>query len=176
MSRHRPCRRQVSLEPPSIPNEPSLSGCGAATARYTPVMEYVLGILLALVISFLAKLTSFDRDRVFYPMLLAVIASYYVLFAAMAGSVHALIVESLVMTVFLLLAFVGFKFNLWLVVAGLAGHGLLDAVHAHLVTNPAVPAWFPPFCLAVDTTIAGFLAWLLKCSSLHSRETRKPPA
>ena len=107
-------------------------------------------------------------------MLLAVIASYYVLFAVMGGSVHALIVESLVMDVFLLIAVVGFKLSLWLVAAVLAGHGVFDFVHAYLVTNPGVPAWWPPFCLAYDVSAAGFLAWLLRHSASRSNGESRP--
>ena len=41
------------------------------------------------------------RDRAFYPTVMIVIAAYYVLFAAMSGSVQTLVVESVVMTLFL---------------------------------------------------------------------------
>ena len=104
---------------------------------------------------------GFDRDRAFYPTLLVVIASYYVLFAAMSGSGRVVVAESAVMSGFVLLAVAGFKLNLWLVVAALAGHGVLDGVHGRLVANPGVPEWWPAFCLAYDVTAAGFLAWLL---------------
>jgi len=93
--------------------------------------------------------------------LLLVIASYYVLFGVIGGSAHAVLVEAIVMTVFWVMAGVGFKRNLWLVVVALAGHGLFDLVHGHLVANPGVPAWWPAFCLAYDVSAAGFLAWLL---------------
>ncbi len=89
----------------------------------------------------MAKLAGFDRDRVFYPMLLAVIATYYVLFAVMSGSVHVLLIESAIVMLFLLVAFVGFKVSLWFIVAALAGHGVFDFVHARVVSNPGVPAW-----------------------------------
>src|SRR5205823_12350483 len=110
---------------------------------------------------------GFDRDRAFYPTVLVVIASYYVLFAVMGGSSHALMVESIIMSVFLVIAFVGFKFNLWLIVVALAGHGLFDFIHPHMVANPGVPAWWPAFCLAYDLVAAGCLAWLLKRSALR---------
>jgi hypothetical protein len=101
-----------------------------------------------------------DRDRAFYPTVLIVVASLYVLFAVMGGSTHALVVELIVMTVFLLLAIAGFKVNMWLVVAGLAGHGVLDFFHGHIVSNPGVPDWWPAFCGAYDVAAAGCLAWL----------------
>jgi hypothetical protein len=125
---------------------------------------YLIGIALALLVSLSARWAGFDRDRAFYPTVLVVIASYYVLFAVMGGSVHAMVVEAIVMTGFSLAAVVGFKLNLWLVVAALAGHGVFDWVHGDLVTNPGVPAWWPAFCLAYDIGAAGFLAWLLKGS------------
>ena len=59
-------------------------------------MADVVGIILAPRVSIFARGVGFDRDRAFYPTLLAVIASYYVLFAVMAGSMHALFVESAV--------------------------------------------------------------------------------
>ena len=125
-------------------------------------MTYLAGIALALTISVSATLVGFDRDRAFYPTLLVVIASYYVLFAVLGGSSHALGVETLVMAGFLLVAAIGFKKNLWLVAAALAFHGIFDWFHGHLVDNPGVPAWWPPFCLSYDITAAAFLAWLLK--------------
>jgi len=39
-------------------------------------MEYLIGVGLALVVCAFAMLTGFDRDRVFYPTLLTVIATY----------------------------------------------------------------------------------------------------
>ena len=134
-------------------------------------MAYVVGIVIALLVSVMARLVGFDRDRAFYPTVLMVIASYYVLFAVMGGSVHAIVVESLIMMVFLCVAVLGFKVNLWLVVAALAAHGVLDFFHGHIVTNPGVPAWWPAFCLAYDISAAGCLAWLSTRSRRVLRET-----
>ena len=125
-------------------------------------MPYLAGTVLALMVSGLATLTGLDRDRAFYPTLLLVIASYYVLFAVIGGSGHALVVETLVMTGFLLVAVIGFKKSLWLVVAALAAHGVLDVFHGRVVANPGVPTWWPAFCLTYDITAAAFLAWLLR--------------
>jgi Na+/melibiose symporter-like transporter len=59
-------------------------------------MAYVIGIVLALSVSVYATTLRLDRDRAFYPTVLVVIASYYVLFAAMAGSGRVIVVESLI--------------------------------------------------------------------------------
>jgi hypothetical protein len=130
----------------------------------TPVpgvdMASVVGVTLGLVVCVFARLVGFDRDRAFYPTMLTAIASYYVLFAVMGGSAFALIVESIAMTAFLLAAVMGFKLTPGLVVAALGVHGVFDAFHREIVTNPGVPEWWPPFCLTFDVTAAGFLAWL----------------
>jgi hypothetical protein len=121
-------------------------------------------------VSLLARWVGFDRDRAFYPTVLVVVASYYVLFAAMGGSGRVVVAESVLMGGFALLAGLGFKRNLWLVVAGLAGHGVLDAFHGHLLTNPGMPEWWPAFCMAYDVAAAGVLAWLLsRPGSTHPR-------
>jgi hypothetical protein len=130
-------------------------------------MPYLAGVVLALMVSGLATLIGLDRDRAFYPTLLLVIASYYVLFAVIGGSGHALVVETLVMTGFLLVAVIGFKKSLWLVVATLAAHGVFDFFHGHVVANPGVPAWWPAFCLTYDVTAAAFLGWLLTGPGRH---------
>ena len=60
-------------------------------------------------VALFARRVGFDRDRAFYPTVLIVIASYYVLFAAMTESVQTVLLESMVMTGFSIAAVVGFK-------------------------------------------------------------------
>jgi hypothetical protein len=120
-------------------------------------VDYAIGILLAAAVAVFARRTGFGRDRAFYPTVVIVVASYYVLFAAMGGATHVLIVEALIMAGFVLVAVLGLKRGSWLVVAGLAGHGVFDMLHGHVVQNPGVPEWWPAFCLAFDVAAAGFL-------------------
>jgi hypothetical protein len=124
-------------------------------------MEYAIGIVLALAVSALATAVGFDRDRAFYPVLAIVIASYYGLFAIMGGSTTTLTAESIVIAAFVLISILGFKLNLWLIVAALFAHGVFDFIHGHLIRNPGVPAWWPGFCLTYDIAAAGYLAWIL---------------
>jgi len=53
-----------------------------------------------------------------------VIALYYALFAVMGGAPGALAAESIPIAGFILFAILGFKWNLWFLVVGLAGHGV----------------------------------------------------
>jgi hypothetical protein len=124
-------------------------------------MEYLIGLVLSLAVSAIVTAIGFDRERAFYPTLLIVIASYYVLFAAMGASARVVILESVVAGGFLLVAVIGFKTSLWLVAAALVAHGGFDFVHHRLIANPGVPHWWPGFCLAFDTLAGGFLGVLL---------------
>ena len=124
-------------------------------------MEYLIGLVLSLVVAGIASSVGFDRDRVYYPAVLIVIATYYVLFASMGASGRVVILESLIATGFLVMAVIGFKSSLWIVVAALVGHGVFDFVHHRLIENPGVPPWWPGFCLAFDVAAGGFLAVLL---------------
>ena len=122
---------------------------------------YIVGFALALLTFFFVRWARLDRDRALYPVLVVVIASYYVLFAAMAGSTRALVIESAATTLFAIVAVAGFRSNLWLVAAALAAHGVFDSIHGFLVSNLGVPVWWPAFCIAFDVTLALCLGYLL---------------
>src|SRR5882724_1555669 len=132
-------------------------------------MEYLIGVFLSLVVFAFALLTGLDCDRVFYPTLLVVIATCYILFAVMGTSVHAILIESLVAGSFLAIAVVGFKTNLWFVAVALAGHGVFDFFHHLFIENPGVPVWWPGFCLGFDVLASGVLAALLMRRSGFAR-------
>jgi hypothetical protein len=132
-------------------------------------VEYLIGFVLALGISIGATVIGFDRERSFYPTVLMVIALLYALFAMIAGSTHALLLESLPIALFVLAAVTGFKKQLWWVVAGLIGHGLFDFMHGHFISNPGVPLWWPGFCLTYDVVAGGYLAFLLKQSRVGTQ-------
>ena len=137
-------------------------------------MEYLVGVALALAVSSGASAIGMDRERSFYPTVLAVVATYYALFAVMAGSTRALLSEAVPIVMFLLAAVSGFKKALWWVVVGLIGHGLFDLVHGHLISNPGVPGWWPGWCLSYDVTAGAYLAFLLKRRQVALDAEQKP--
>lgn len=138
-------------------------------------MEYLIGSTLALAICAPAAALGLDRDRAFYPVVLIAIASYYSLFAAMAGTapetIRALWLDGTIALLFAAIAVIGFKRNLWLVVVALAAHGALDFVHHHLIANPGVPLWWPGFCAMFDWVAAACLGLSL---ILRSKTRRAP--
>jgi len=135
-------------------------------------MEYLIGTGLALVVGAFATVTGYDRDRSFYPTVLIVVAAYYDLFAIMSEREGVLGPEIAASTIFIIASAAGFRTSLWVVVAALAGHGLFDFVHGHVIDNPGVPAWWPMFCLSYDVSAAGYLAWRLATKKTAARDAR----
>lgn len=132
-------------------------------------MAIFWGVILALGAAALAFAAGFDRDRSFYPVVLVAIALIYDLFAAVAGS-PPLVPELIGTAVFVAAAVAGFRWNLWIAALALALHGGFDLIHADLIANPGVPAFWPPFCSAYDLVAAACLAWLI----LSGRQSAAP--
>ena len=103
------------------------------------MIEHLAGGLLALDVGLSASSFGFDKDRSFYPVILIVVASYYVLAAAIAGSNIAFSSELAVFLVFLGVAVIGSKRRPLLVAAGLIAQGIYEIFHSHIVDNPGVP-------------------------------------
>jgi hypothetical protein len=122
----------------------------------------LVGAVLALVVGLMASVVGLDRDRAFYPTVVMVVASYFVLFAVLGGERRALAVELGFAMVFVVLALAGFRRSLWIVAAALVGHGVFDVFHGQLVTNPGLPEWWPAFCMAYDVVAGSYLVVLLR--------------
>ncbi len=125
-------------------------------------MEYVIGMAAATAVGLFGTVVGFDKERSFYPVVLIVIATLYLLFAVLANSTGSLVAETLPALVFVTIAVLGFRKNApWLVVAGLALHGVFDCFHHAVIVNPGVPAWWPGWCLSYDVVAAAYLAALI---------------
>lgn len=124
-------------------------------------MAYLIGVFLALGVALFATRVGLDRDRAFYSTVTIVVASYYVLFAVMGGSGHALVLELIVMAAFVAAAVLGFRKSEWILVAALAGHGVFDALRGNAIENAGVPAWWPAFCGTYDVVAAVCLASII---------------
>lgn len=134
-------------------------------------MPVVVGVLLAVGIAALAKFTRFDEDRSFYSTVLVIIASYYVLFAVLDGSGHALVWELVIAVAFSTVAIIGALFLPTLVGAGIMAHGLFDLVHHAIIENSGVPTWWPSFCGSIDVVLGLWVITLTR-SRLTKEKTR----
>jgi hypothetical protein len=125
------------------------------------MLPYTAGFVLAVLVILFARSVGLDRDSRFYPGMLIIIASFYVLFAAIGGSTRAIIIESAVTAVFAIVAVIGFRYGPWIIAAAIAAHGLFDFIHGTLISNPGVPEWWPAFCATFDIAIGVGLSWLI---------------
>lgn len=95
-----------------------------------------------------------------YAFGLAIIASIYVGFAVADGRTKVLFAEIGVATVFVIVSAIAVTGPAWILVAGLATHGLKD-LWQHRTQFVRNTRWWPPFCATVDLVAATILAALL---------------
>jgi hypothetical protein len=91
-----------------------------------------------------------------YSLGLVGIAFIYVGFAVADGRPKVIAVECSVTFAFVVVAAAAVSGSPWLLVAGMAGHGLKDLWQhrSHFVANTR---WWPPFCMVVDWVVAAIL-------------------
>ena len=92
-----------------------------------------------------------------YALGLVGIAFIYIGFAVADGRWTVLAVESGVASAFVIIAAAAITGTPWLLVVGLAGHGLKD-LWQHRRQFVANTRWWPPFCLVVDWVAAAIIA------------------
>jgi len=92
-----------------------------------------------------------------YALGIVLIASVYIGFAVADGRRTVLAVETTVAGVFVIIAAVAVIGSPWLLVVGLAGHGVKD-LWQHRRQFVANTRWWPPFCLVVDWVAATMIA------------------
>jgi hypothetical protein len=120
----------------------------------TPVIWGVVwgGIQAASPLAFFGLSTS-----TVYALGLPLIAAVYIGLAVADGRPRVIAVEVGVASVFVVVAALGVTGSLWLIVGGLAGHGLKD-VWQQRTQFVANTRWWPPFCAAVDFVAATLIA------------------
>jgi hypothetical protein len=92
-----------------------------------------------------------------YALGLVFIAAVYIGFSVADGRWKVIAAETTVATVFVVVAAAAVTGPAWLLVVGLAGHGLKD-LWQHRTQFVAGTRWWPPFCAAVDWVVAAILA------------------
>src|SRR5439155_23265463 len=92
-----------------------------------------------------------------YALGLVLIASVYIGCAVADGRPAVIAVESSVAGLFVVVAAAAVTGSPWLLVLGLAGHGLKD-LWQHRRQFVANTRWWPPFCLVVDWVAAAIIA------------------
>ena len=90
-------------------------------------------------------------------LVVVLIAAVYVGFAVSDGRTNVIIAESMTVVAFFVVAAVAIAVTPWLVVALYLAHGAKDLwQHRHQFVRGT--RWWPPFCFAVDVTVAAIVA------------------
>jgi len=120
-----------------------------------------VGMALAICVVILFRITSLEKNRWAYPILLATFPVYYWVFAVHASDYGALINEITIGSAFLVLACVAVRLKgfigLLILAFGYIGHAVYDTSHNSLFQNPGTPPWWPEFCGSVDVLIGLYL-------------------
>ena len=95
-----------------------------------------------------------------YGLSLTLIAAVYIGFAVADGRRTVIAVEAAIAAAFVVVAAAGVTGPVWLLAAGLAGHGVKD-LWQHRRQFVANTRWWPPFCLVVDWVAAAVLVVLI---------------
>lgn len=117
------------------------------------VFEIIVGVSAGAAIAFSAHILKFDQDRSFYPTILIVIASCYVLFAMLAQ--QGARGEIIVSIVFIALAIAGHIGWYWIVGLGFFLHGFYDLGHALWGGGGHLPERWAGFCFGADLILGG---------------------
>ena len=96
------------------------------------------------------------EPKTVYALGLALIAAVYIGFSVADGRWKVIAAESSVAGLFVVIAAVSVTGPAWLIVAGLAGHGLKD-LWQHRTQFVRNTRWWPPFCATVDWVAAAIL-------------------
>ncbi|MGB3725415.1 MAG: hypothetical protein WA981_06585 [Glaciecola sp.] len=132
------------------------------------MLAVFIGVVLSLLLIFTAKFTRFDRDVSFYPSILIFIASFYILFAVIAG--HSVIREISISSFFIVLALYGAYKSLFVVGFAIALHGVYDILHLLQFKDTVAPLWWAPFCAAVDFVIGMWVMYLSKKQTVQVKQ------
>jgi len=92
-----------------------------------------------------------------YALGLILIASVYIGFSVADGRWKVIAVECGVASAFVVIAAAAVTGPAWLIVIGLAGHGLKD-LWQHRTQFVVNTRWWPPFCVVVDWVAAAIVA------------------
>jgi len=143
---------------------PVAGSAGVRDLRMPVVWGLVFGLLQAA-----SPVAFFWLDpATVYALGLVLIAAVYIGFGVADGRAKVLAVETCVASLFVIVAAVAVTGSGWLLVAGLAGHGLKD-LWQHRTGFVAHTRWWPPFCATVDFVAAAAIALLIATGVQLSR-------
>lgn len=118
------------------------------------------GIVVGIIQAFSPLAFWWLEPTLVWALALVIIAPVYIGFAVADGRRKVVAAEVGVAAGFIILAIVAITRSPWLLVFGLAAHGVKD-LWQHRTRFVANTRWWPPFCLVVDFVAAALMAVLV---------------
>ncbi len=126
------------------------------------------GVIIGLI--FIIPTICFIRikrwDSLAWPVFLATLPLYYILFGVLAMDWAVVVKEFLYGSPYILTGLLVWRIrskrSLLVIALGWFSHGLYDLYHDLLFINPGVFSWYPVFCALVDITVAAYIMLSLK--------------
>ncbi|MEP6390231.1 MAG: hypothetical protein ABJ056_09945 [Halioglobus sp.] len=129
------------------------------------MLDVVIGVIVGIV--FVCPTIYMIQKRRFddwaWPLFLASLPIWYMLFGVLALDGKAIALELLIGLPYLITAYVTWRMrsSMILIVLGIAwlSHGFYDYYHDVFFVNPGVFGWYPAFCAVVDMTVGSYLLY-----------------
>jgi hypothetical protein len=130
----------------------SLGGASAATRR-----ALAWGVAIGVAQAAIALAFWWLDLATVHALMIALIAAVYVGFAVSDGRTNVIATEVIVVVAFFIASAIAVTVTPWLLVAIYLGHGTKD-LWQHRKQFVRGTRWWPPFCFAVDVTVASIVA------------------
>ncbi|MDD5052866.1 MAG: hypothetical protein PHO27_09085 [Sulfuricurvum sp.] len=122
-----------------------------------------IGVLIGIFVILRFKKRKLERTRWAYPVFLATFPLYYILFALYAMDYKALLNEIIISILFLVIAYISYRYKnkitLILLSIGYILHAVYDFIHDYLFSNAGIPVWWPYFCSSVDIIMGIYILY-----------------
>lgn len=124
-------------------------------------MALLIGAACGLAIYAMFAWRGLLHDTVAAGIILAAIATYWVVFAVMDGSWLSIAIQTSVAALFTVVAILAVPKLKIVMALAIVAHGVYDAFHVFFL-DPIGPHWWPSFCGGLDVVLGGALLihWL----------------
>ncbi len=140
----------------------------------------ILGLVIA-IIFFVPTILYLRKKRIeahAWPLFLATLPIYYMLFGVLAWDLNSVLLELIVGMPYILCGLMVWKIesrtSLIIIAFAWMSHGVYDYLHNHIFVNPGVFAWYPSFCAFVDIAVGVYI--LSQSQALLSKQRKIEPS
>lgn len=130
------------------------------------ILQLLVGALGCVIFILIVRKLALKREMTQYAIGLVVAALIYVGFAAAFGaSLPWLLLETVGVVLFSVVALIGLRVSTWALIIGWVAHTLWDVLLHKVLNVGFVPEWYPVGCLGFDLLLAVYIITRVNSSS-----------